>query len=178
MMNAVEGIYYDDLFTFFPIVDITEFDTCTSTNSSKLLEQLVNHWKNDPVERDLIHLFSGKNFVDPAIGRAIQPGLHDLSEAAYGVTQHVSEGGPTYYATLYGKTIIVAHEIGHNFNGTQVEAAFEERLGVGTFYTVMWPGYMGDEWMIAHFSNGQIGENPYKNNLAWMIPYAHDHLPD
>ena len=55
-MNAVEGVYYDDLLVHFPIVDTAECDTCTSTNSSKLLEQLVNYWKNNPTDRDVVHL--------------------------------------------------------------------------------------------------------------------------
>ncbi len=116
--------------------------------------------------------------MDPAIGRAIQPGLHDPSEAAYGVTQHVSEGGPTYYATLYGKTIIVAHEIGHNFNGRHEDAAKQLYVPPDYHYTVLWPGYMGDGWMLAHFSNGRIGSDPSKNNLERMIPFACDYLPD
>ena len=121
IMNQVEGIYDSHFGLQFTIVFqnvwSTASDPYTSTNSSTALDQFTNYWNanHGSLDRDLVHMWTGKDFDGSTIGIAWQPGLDcPLAQSGYGMSQRLS-GTP-------GKFIVTAHEIGHNFNAQHSDA--------------------------------------------------------
>ena len=121
ILNHVEGIYDSAFGLQFTIVFqnvwSTSNDPYTSTNSSTALDQFTNYWNTNhgSLNRDLVHMWTGKDFEGGTIGIAWQPGLDcPLAQNGYGMSQRLS-GTP-------GKFIVTAHEIGHNFNAQHSDA--------------------------------------------------------
>lgn len=81
----------------------------TSTNPDTLLSQLRNQWNNNHagIQRDMVHLFTGKNLDGTVIGIAYVGVVCDIPWA-YGLSQRLGN--------FTNQTDLVAHEIGHNWN--------------------------------------------------------------
>ncbi|MFQ6123247.1 MAG: zinc-dependent metalloprotease family protein [Candidatus Heimdallarchaeota archaeon] len=86
--------------------------------------------------------------------------------------------GGAYTDSPYGKTIVVSHEIGHNFGGDHPYAAKQLYVPPDYYYTACGRATWGMGGCSPTFSNGRIGSDPSKNNLKRMIPYACEYLPD
>lgn len=142
----------------------------TSTTASTLLTQLKNRWSPNPANRDLVHLFTGKDVRDAAgngpLGLAYQHGVHTPTTTGYGLTQHVTQSG--YSASAYQKEVLVAHETGHGFSATH-----EAAMTVNGRYSIMWPTFQGD-LMMDIFSDGSQGAT--KNNEATIRNEGTAHL--
>jgi hypothetical protein len=110
-LNQVDGIYEQQLGLTLKItsqnVYTTSSDPYTSTNSRTLLDEFTNHWNanRSGVQRDVAHLFSGKDLDENIIGRAWIGVTCNIPSYAYGLSQDYS---------LLAK--LTAHEIGHNFD--------------------------------------------------------------
>ena len=141
ILNQVEGIYDSHFGLQFTIVFqnvwSTASDPYTSTNASTALDQFTNYWNanHGSLNRDLVHMWTGKSFDGSTIGIAWQPGLDcPLGPSGYGMSERLS-GTP-------GKFIVTAHEIGHNFNAQHSDAQagctntiMNASLGAGTTQT-------------------------------------------
>lgn len=82
----------------------------TSTNSNTLLNQFQDEWEDNQggIQRDVAHLFSGKNISGGVIGIAFLGGV--CNSFGYGVVE--SDFNPSFACA----TDLSAHEIGHNWN--------------------------------------------------------------
>jgi Metallo-peptidase family M12/Calx-beta domain/Domain of unknown function (DUF4214) len=121
IMNQVEGIYNSHFGLQFTIVFqnvwSTASDPYNTSNASPALNEFTNYWNanHGSLDRDLVHMWTGKDFEGGTIGIAWQPGLDcPLAQNGYGMSQRLS-GTP-------GKFIVTAHEIGHNFNAQHSDA--------------------------------------------------------
>jgi|LGVF01.1.fsa_nt_gb hypothetical protein len=74
----------------------------TSTDAHTLLNQTREYWRTRPEQRDLVHLFTGKNLDGGTFGTACQPGIG--TDYAYSLSQQIAEG--SYQATPYHKMIL------------------------------------------------------------------------
>lgn len=94
VINNVEGIYDSQMDIEFNIVGQETWVSggpLTSTDASTLLNQLRDYWLDRTEQRDLVHLFSGKDLDGSTIGLAWQPGIG--TSYAYSLTQQIAEGG-------------------------------------------------------------------------------------
>ncbi len=121
IMNMVEGIYNSQFGLKFAIVfqNVWTFsgDPYTATNADVALNEFTGYWNANhaALERDLAHMWTGKNFDGNTIGIAWRPGLDcPLGQNGYGMSQILS--------ATPDKFILTAHEIGHGFNATHADA--------------------------------------------------------
>jgi len=130
VVNAIEAdinrlnvnIYRDEVCIQFRIAGISVHnnpfnEVLTSTNILTLINQFANHFQaaHDPfVSFDIAHLFTGKNLNGGDFG------FGQLGDR-YALTQQIAEGG--YTANDYDRSIIEAHEIGHNYFASHLAAA-------------------------------------------------------
>ncbi len=111
IINQVDGIYQTDhsvtLTMTFQNVYTTSSDPYTSSNASTLLSQFRSFWNanHGGVNRDLAHLFTGRNVDGGIIGIAYVGVVCNDPAFSYGLSQN--------YSLM---TKLTAHEIGHNFD--------------------------------------------------------------
>lgn len=119
-----------------------ESQPLSSRDAGTLLDQLRTHWNARPdVDRDLVHLFTGKDLAGSTAGIAYARGI--------GVVQTGGTAGDPAWAyalsmTTLGPTanwVIAAHEIGHSLNGAHERATCPTGDGVETGCDLMFPVY-------------------------------------
>ena len=122
IMNLVEGIYDTQFGLQFSLVFqnvwSTAGDPYAATGASAALDEFTGYWNanHGSLNRDLAHMWTGKSFDGSTIGIAWRPGLNcPLGQLGYGMSERLSSSP--------AKIILSAHEIGHNFNATHVDAA-------------------------------------------------------
>ncbi len=121
LLNSVNVVYERDcdlrhrLVTL--IVRSAEPDPYSSTDAVTLYSQLRNHWNasQTAVQRDLVHLMTGKELAGSTIGYAAVGEVCNRSRA-YGLTQ------ARFTTNLARRTALVAHELGHNWNAVHCDA--------------------------------------------------------
>lgn len=125
---------------------------------------------------DLAFLFSGKDFSDiynPALG--CSDGYSGYYDKGFSTGQMIPDAGSSYQATFWDRTIIVAHELGHNFNAKHDEAyTWVEYEGTGMlmhYYTIMWPEFIGsNSWtndiQILEFSDRDYHGDATHDNIG------------
>jgi hypothetical protein len=81
-----------------------------TTSPGSLLNQLENHWNSQQggVQRDVVHMFTGRSLDNPVIGIANLSAICVLGNA-YGIVENIN-------ATLACMTDLSAHELGHNWS--------------------------------------------------------------
>jgi hypothetical protein len=99
----------------FQITTVIIHDTAagnpyTTNNSQALLGQMAAHWQSahTTVQRDIAHLFTGREIDGSVIGIAYLPGVCSFSQG-YGLVQSRFTGNFAF------RTGLSAHELGHNF---------------------------------------------------------------
>ena len=143
----------------------------TSTDAHTLLNQTREYWRTRPEQRDLVHLFTGKNLDGGTIGGAWRATIG--TDHAYSLTQQIAEDSD-YQATPYHKKVLAAHEIGYNFNGVHGHAVRWRVWPAGEWhYSIMWETFHGDS-MDDRYSDGTI--HPLKNNVYRIRTHAEAHL--
>lgn len=93
------------------IVRTVEPDPYSTTNSSALLDQFRNHWNanHGNIQRDVAHLFTGKNLNGGVIGIAFLGVVCNIANA-YSLVES------DFTTTFACVTDLSAHELGHNWN--------------------------------------------------------------
>ncbi|MFT7461885.1 MAG: hypothetical protein ACI9EF_000219 [Pseudohongiellaceae bacterium] len=115
IIDRVENIYQPDSNILYEITTIivrtAEPDPYGSTNPGTLLGQFQNHWTNNQqaVQRDIAHLFTGKNIQGGVIGIAFL-GVICSSGQGYGLSESRFTSNITF------RTALTAHELGHNWS--------------------------------------------------------------
>lgn len=91
------------------IIRTSPNDPYSSTESSALLNEMVSHWRanESSVQRDLAHLFTGKDLDGSIIGRA-KVGVV-CGSSAYAISQ------ARYTTNVARRVGLIAHELGHNW---------------------------------------------------------------
>ncbi|HXG64578.1 MAG TPA: M12 family metallo-peptidase, partial [Blastocatellia bacterium] len=134
VINQVDGIYLRELYLTLRItfqnVFATATDPYTSTNASTLLNEFRNTWNANrtTVQRDVAHLFTGKNLDGATVGIAFVRDPDNLNDTQRGVVCRVPTavyGLSQQLASNFAK--LVAHEIAHNFS-----AAHDDQLNPPT----------------------------------------------
>ncbi|QDU65277.1 M12 family metallo-peptidase [Engelhardtia mirabilis] len=92
------------------IVRTTSNDPYTTSSPSTFLSQFRSHWQSQQqsIQRDVAHLFTGKNLTSSTIGIAYLSGL--CGSFGYGLVQSDCCG------SFASKTDLSAHELGHNWS--------------------------------------------------------------
>ncbi len=123
-INAVEAIYDSQMDILYEISAIivrsASNDPYTTSNASTFLNQLRNHWifNQGGIQRDIVHLFSGKSLDGQTIGIAFFNTMCSTSNG-YGLSQRI--GGS-------GQTALTAHELGHNWAASHCNAQADCRI--------------------------------------------------
>ena len=116
ILNEVEGVYNS---TFGLDIDVVYQSVYTIENdpfpdsvntSGFILSQFRNYWKDNMthIQRDLAHMWTGKEMDGVSIGIAYTGTACSSPTFAYGVSQNIG-------SFAYGRFVLTAHEIGHNF---------------------------------------------------------------
>ena len=120
IMTQVDGIYEAQLGVslrvVFQRVWTTDTDPYTLTAASAALQQFASSYNGTfpagtQPQRELTHLFTGKNLDGTTIGIAYRGVICDFPGNSYGISESLFQNNTA--ATRVGVT---AHEIGHNFN--------------------------------------------------------------
>jgi hypothetical protein len=115
IIDRVQTIYQNDVGILYEITTIivrtSEPDPYTSTSAGTLLNQFVSHWNSSQggVQRDVAHLFTGKNINGGTIGIAFLNVICNLG-SAYGLSESKFTGNIIF------RTGLTAHELGHNWS--------------------------------------------------------------
>ncbi|HEX9941249.1 MAG TPA: zinc-dependent metalloprotease family protein, partial [Thermoanaerobaculia bacterium] len=117
IINGVDGIYRGQInlflrITFQQLWTDPATDPYTSTDSLTTLTQFKDWWNANRanVNRDLAHLFSGKDLASNIIGRAYLSVLCNDPTLSYGISQDIEP--------LFLRVELTAHELGHNLSAT------------------------------------------------------------
>lgn len=86
-------------------------DLYPGTDSTDLLEEFTDYWNDhhDGIQRDVAHLFTGRDVDGNVIGRA-WVGVICSAAFGYGYSE------TTYSGNLALRTALACHEVGHNWN--------------------------------------------------------------
>ncbi len=158
ILNQVEGVYQTELGLTFEVVYQHSWNTASdpysSTAPSTILQEFTSHWNSNfsSVNYDLAHMWTGKNMDGSTVGIAWK-GVSCTKSYAYGVSQRVT-GTPA-------KSILTAHEMGHNFGADHVSSANPGQSDCGN--TVM-NSSIGTGFSFCPFSRDQIGTHVSQNS--------------
>jgi hypothetical protein len=115
VINGVAAIYEDEVGLTYEITTIivrtTPADPYTSASPGTLLGELQSHWwqQQGSVQRDLAHLFTGRDLTGSTIGIA-NVNTACSNWGGYGVSQS------RYTSNLVYRVALTAHELGHNWS--------------------------------------------------------------
>jgi len=120
LLNSVNVVYERDcdlrhrLATL--IIRSANPDPYTSTDAVALYNELRNHWNSAQtgIERDLVHLMTGKELDGSTIGYSAVGAVCNRSRA-YGLSQ------ARFTTNLARRIALVAHELGHNWNAVHCD---------------------------------------------------------
>ena len=119
IMNLVTWQYESQVGITYEIVEImlrtSEEDPYSSTDAGTLLNQFRSHWNASQggIQRDVAHLFTGKEIDSDTIGIAWVGVI--CTGSAYGLSQ------TPYNGSFSCKASLVAHELGHNWSAPHCE---------------------------------------------------------
>ncbi|HYG79927.1 MAG TPA: carboxypeptidase regulatory-like domain-containing protein [Pyrinomonadaceae bacterium] len=150
IMNQVEGVYQSQLGISFTVVHQNAWaasaaatDPYNATVPETLLNQFAGWWRTNKtgVQRDLTHLWTGKNIDGNVVGLAWMSVVCESAFYSYGFSQRLT--------SLPGKYILTAHEMGHNFGADHSDGQ------TGCSNTIM-GSFIGTGFNFCTFSANQI----------------------
>jgi uncharacterized membrane protein YgcG len=115
VLNVVEAIYEADVGITYSlgtvIVRTSNPDPYTSSAPGTLLNQFRSEWNNNQsgIQRDIAHLFTGRNIDNNVIGIAWLSVICSGS-SGYGLSQS------KYAPAMANRAALTAHELGHNWS--------------------------------------------------------------
>jgi len=113
VMNSVEFIYNRDCDVQYAITTIVVSTTAVYSSSSAgtLLTQFRNRWNSvhTGIQRDVAHLFTGRNLSGSTIGIATLGTICNTG-SAYGLSQS------RFTSNMTSRVGLTAHELGHSWN--------------------------------------------------------------
>lgn len=120
VMNQVEFIYDRDCDIQYSITTIlvTTVPVYTTNNAGSLLSQFAGQWNSvhAGIQRDLAHLFTGRNLDSSTIGIAQLSSVCNIG-SAYGLSQ-------SRFTTNFNSRVgLTCHEIGHGWSAQHCNAA-------------------------------------------------------
>lgn len=121
LMNAIASIYEAEVGITYEISELLlqtdGSEQYASSNSEVLLEQFRAFWNSNKggVQRDTVHLLTGKNLTGSTIGIAYV-GVICNKPFGYGLSQ------TTFSANLLDRVSLTSHEIGHNWNADHCDS--------------------------------------------------------
>lgn len=127
IVNAVASIYDSTAGIHYEIttmiVRTTAADPYTTTGASGILNEVGAEWNANQgaVQRDVVHMFTGKNISGSTIGIAWLNVICNKS-SAYGVVQS------KYTSNFAYRTALSAHELGHNWNAGHCDGQSDCRI--------------------------------------------------
>lgn len=150
MLNNIVSTAYSAPEVLFSISSYRYYTNIPNGDCGSVLSNFrsTSSSDRDATSSDLAFLFSGKNFYGTAGGCAYR-----YAGASYGfaTAQMVAEPGTYYGATFQERSIVAAHETGHNFDAgheTDTNPAYARAytwkyLGIWDRYTAVWSQFMG-----------------------------------
>jgi len=147
VMNQVEFIYERDCDITYDVTTIvvTTTSVYTSNDASTLLSQFRNNWNSNfgGVQRDVAHLFTGRNLTGSTIGIASVSVICSQS-SGYGLSQS------RYSNNFNNRVGLTCHELGHNWSASHCN-------GANPCY-IMCSGLGGCSGNVTLFSPTEIGQ--------------------
>ncbi|MHC5212816.1 MAG: M12 family metallo-peptidase, partial [Planctomycetota bacterium] len=163
IINATEAIYESDVGILYQVTTIivrtSEPDPYSTTSPSSLLSQFRNYWNANHagVQRDVAHLFTGKNIDSSVIGIASLSVICNKS-SAYGLSQS------RYTSNFTNRTALTAHELGHNWSASHCDGASDCKI--------MCSGLGGCTGGVTSFGSGSINSINNKKNAVGCLDDA------
>lgn len=174
-LNWVFQLQFGKQFRLGSLISDSDNAFLRSTDAETLLDELddlVEPWLHlNPAQQlcsHLVHLTTGKDLIGDTYGRANQPGATSLTQQTAGNSEFL-------YLQNY---IVMAHEIGHNFDAIHPEAVqWCEPIPEDPFHcrwkqTLDWESFDAVR-NVPYFSDGTYGE--CKNNEQRMKAYMATH---
>lgn len=160
VLNGVEGIYEGEVSITYELTTVVIRTTSasspyTTTDSDQLLNQFDSYWSANmgAVQRDVAHLFTGKNMNGSVIGIAWIQGI--CNNSAYSVVQSKFSG------SYNSRISLSSHELGHNWSAQHCDGAAD--CGIMCSFI---GGCAGD---LTHFGVGETNQiNNYKNGKTCL----------
>ncbi len=114
VMAGVDTVYVRDVNVTFILNDIvvrtsSGTNPYTTNNASALLDQVRSAWFSTGADRDLVHMFTGRNLSGSTIGIAWLSAVCS-NNLGYGLSESRFSGN------INSRVALTAHEIGHNFS--------------------------------------------------------------
>lgn len=145
--------------------------TLTSTTAYTLLADFRTNYQDerDQTNSDLAILFTGKQLGNE-IGGAFSYVNGDPAKA-YAVAQMVSDGD-IFSGSLYQRSVLTTHEIGHNFGADHENASSSPTWArayhwvewfIFDKYTAMWSLWQGDNGQIEFSNSNNHGDSTHNN---------------
>jgi len=120
VLNGVDNIYAGEVEIIYEITTIivrtSEPDPYGSTGANSLLNQFESQWlsNHQGIQRDIAHLFTGKEINGTTIGIANFNGICSTFNG-FGLSQS------SYSPNLANRRALTAHELGHNWNASHCD---------------------------------------------------------
>ncbi len=151
IMAGVDTVYVRDVDVTFILNQIlvrTDLGTnpYTSNSAGTLLDQVRNAWVGTGADRDLVHMFTGRNISGGTIGIAWLSAVCS-NNLGYGLSES------KFTNSFNSRVALTAHEIGHNFSAQHCSggSCYIMCAGLGGCGGISPPGVTG-----AGFGNGSI----------------------
>lgn len=169
VLNGVEGIYESDVGITYEVTSLVvrtaEPDPYTTTDPNDLLGQFDSTWSASfgSVQRDIAHLFTGKNLDGSVIGIARLSSICSTSQG-YGLSQSKFSGN------LASRVGLTSHELGHNWSAQHCD-------GAGDCF-IMCSGIGGCAGSVTAFGQGEQDQIiAFKNTRTCLGDLSDPQLP-
>ncbi len=163
VLNGVDAIYADDVDIRYEIgtilVRTAEPDPYSSSSPNSLLNQFSSHWNSQQqgVQRDIAHLFTGKDMDGSVIGIASLSVICSQTNG-YGLSQS------RFSLNFTSRVALTAHELGHNWSAQHCDGDSD--------CSIMCSGLGGCTGNVTSFSSSSVAQINAKKNAVNCLSAA------